>query len=142
MFLWNNVVLFLHRDHLHTGVIKIVKVAFQFSSDLTLFPFYEVSLVFVLFLGDIIFWYQFNRVSMHLIAFCITFMGLLGCYSNQSHPDAKSLRANFLEANYLCKVTCRNEFKNDALKAQVMNFKGLSSSCCGHSVLMQFKPLY
>ena len=27
-------------------------------------------------------------------------------------------------------------------KAQAINFKGLSSSCCGHSALMQFRPLY
>ena len=27
-------------------------------------------------------------------------------------------------------------------KAQGMNFKDLSLSCCGNSVLMQFRPLY
>ena len=27
-------------------------------------------------------------------------------------------------------------------KAQAMNLKGLSSSCCGHSALMQLRPLY
>ena len=81
-------------------------------------------LLFLFFLGGdnycLLVPIQFT-VSMHLLVFCINFMGLIGCYSNQSHPDARSLRANFLEANYLCKVTCRNVFKNDALKAQVMN---------------------
>ena len=41
---------------------------------------------------------------MHLLEFCINFMGLIGCYSNQSHRDAKSLGANFLETNYLAKL--------------------------------------
>ena len=47
----SNVAWFLHSDHVHIGAIKILrKVPFKFSSYLTLFPFYEVSLVFVLFL--------------------------------------------------------------------------------------------
>ena len=34
------------------------------------------------------------------------FRGVNGCYSNHRHLDATSLKANFLEANYKCKVTC------------------------------------
>ena len=47
---------FLHTDYLHIGSTQIVKVAFKLL--LTLFPFFEVSLVLVfitiLFLGKII----------------------------------------------------------------------------------------
>ena len=45
------VVWFLHRDHLHVGTIQMVKVTFKFLSYLTLFPFYEVAIVFVFFFG-------------------------------------------------------------------------------------------
>ena len=41
---------------------------------------------------------------MPLLTFYINFMGLIGCYSNHCRLDAKSLKANFLEANCLCKV--------------------------------------
>ena len=41
------------------------------------------------------------------------FRGVNGCYSNHRHLDATSLKANFLEANYICKVTCTTERKND-----------------------------
>ena len=41
------------------------------------------------------------------------FRGVNGCYSNHRHPVATSLKANFLEANYICKVTCTTERKND-----------------------------
>ena len=45
----------LHRDYLHIGSTQIVKVAFKFLLYLTVFPFFEVSLVLVfitiLFLG-------------------------------------------------------------------------------------------
>ena len=64
------------------GAIKTVKVAFKFSSYLTHFPFNEVSLVFVLFFREDNYCplipIQFT-VSMHLLAFCINFMGLIGC---------------------------------------------------------------
>ena len=50
----NSVVWFLHRDHLHIRATQIVKVAFKLLSYLTLFPFHEVSLVFVLFFCRII----------------------------------------------------------------------------------------
>ena len=77
----NNVVWFLYKDHLHMVAIKTVKVAFNFSSYLTHFPFNEVSLVFVFFWGDnycLLVPIQFT-VSMHLLVFCINFMGLIGC---------------------------------------------------------------
>ena len=37
---------------------------------------------------------------------CINVAGLIGCYSNHGYLNAKSLRANFVEANYLLKVAC------------------------------------
>ena len=42
---------FLDRDYLHIGSTQIVKVAFKFLLYLTVFPFFEVSLVsvFILF---------------------------------------------------------------------------------------------
>ena len=49
---------------------------------------------------------------MPLLTFYINFMGLIGCYSNHCRLDAKSLKANFLEANCLCKVACTTERKN------------------------------
>ena len=49
---------------------------------------------------------------MDWLAFCINFRGVNGSYSNHRHLDAKSLKANFLEANYICKVPCRTERKN------------------------------
>ena len=50
---------FLHTDYiLHIGATQIVKVAFKFLLYLTLFPFFEVSLVLIfitiLFWGEII----------------------------------------------------------------------------------------
>ena len=53
------------------GAIQTVKVAFKFSSYLTHFPFREDNYCLLIPI-------QFT-VSMHLLAFCINFMGLIGC---------------------------------------------------------------
>ena len=42
---------------------------------------------------------------------CINVAGLIGCYSNHECLNAKSLRVNFVEANYLFKVACTAERK-------------------------------
>ena len=71
---------------------------------------------------------------MLLLAFYINFMGLIGCYSNHCCLDAKSLKANFVEANCLCKVACTTESKKTTMReAQAIN---------GHSALIQFRLLY
>ena len=41
------------------------------------------------------------------------FRGINGCYSNYRQLDAKFLKANFLEANCICKVTYTTERKNN-----------------------------
>ena len=79
---------------------------------------------------------------MDWLAFCINFMGLMGCYSNHMNIDAKSLKANILEANYLCKVTCTTERKHNDVQSSSNELKDLGLSCCGHSALMQFRPMY
>ena len=43
---------------------------------------------------------------MDWLLLCINVAGLIGCYSNHGHLNAKSLRANFVKANYLFKVAC------------------------------------
>ena len=48
---------------------------------------------------------------MNWLLLCITVAGLIGCYSNHGYLNAKSLKANFVEANYLCKVACTTERK-------------------------------
>ena len=53
------------------------------------------------------------------------FRGVNGCYNNHRHLDATSLKANFLEANYKCKVTCITERKT-MCEAQAMNSKTLA----------------
>ena len=116
----NSAVWFLHRDHLHTGATQIVKVAFKFLSYLTLFPFSEISLVFVLFcfffLSQIIIVLDTNMIHGFnaLAGILHQFHGINGCYGNHRHLDAKFLKANFLQANYcMCKVTCTTERKNN-----------------------------
>ena len=49
-----------------------------------------------------------------------------------------SLKANFLEANYLCKLAAELKEKTMMHEAQVINFKDLSLSSNDHSGLMQF----
>ena len=49
-----------------------------------------------------------------------------------------------MEANYIFYVKLLVELreKTTMRKTQAMNLKGLSSSCCRHSALMQLRPLY
>ena len=81
---------------------------------------------------------------MHLLAFCINFMGLIGCYSNQSHPLMLNLsERTFWKLISHAKLPAELKKKITMRKAHAMNFKGLnSSSCSGHSALMQLRLLY
>lgn len=85
---------------------------FKFLSYLIFLPFYDVSLVFHLSCLS----YKFNSPFEW-----INFLRLIGCYRNHRHLDAKSLKATFLEANYLCKL--KVPAQTTKREAQAMNFK-------------------
>ena len=58
---------------------------------------------------------------MPLLTFYINFMGLIGCCSNHCCLDAKSLKANFLEANEAQAMNC---------SFTVVTIQNTLSSCC------------
>ena len=62
---------------------------------------------------------------MHCLAFCINFMGLqLVDLQKLQAPGYKSLKEDFSEANYLCKVICTIiERKNNKQAKNQLNSK-------------------
>ena len=138
----NSAVWFLHRAHLHTGPMQILKVAFKFLSYLTLFPFSEISLVFVLFrffFSQIIIVFDtiWFTVSMHWLTFCINFMRLMVAIVITGTWMLNFWKRTFWKLIVYAKLPAQLKEKTTMHEAQAMNFKDVSLSCCGHSVLMQ-----
>ena len=76
---------------------------------------------------------------MHWLAFCINFMGLISCYRNPRHLDAKSLKQTFWKLIIYAKLPAQLKERSSSNELQRLY---LILLCMVISASMQFRPVY